>query len=343
MSFFAILLCAGWIAVSLSMLDTDFGFVRLLKKNCTNEKGDSSHLVHLPTHEGLASHYRQLENLWIIAQTMLDNVTIVEVPFQSRHFGGASDVSMCDIFELPSGVKCSCSPFHEVGSEQSDCALLNVMGYTWANRPTDYGLNTTNSHLVAKELDLKSTTCIAGFLHNFKFMPGYDSVLQKNPKNLHFSGRFNQKYVRLAGLVKKLFGWSEQTVYMAVHWRRGDQLTSRCTGSIQGQHDQSVNCGSGEDFIKAVESERSSHNYTHASSVPVLVASNEAQEATLLSLHSAGYLTSANITTALAPYVQLSLVDMFVLEVVLMCQATHFHYWGLSGVNSIVEDCRKSY
>ena len=82
----------------------------------------------------------------------------------------------------------------------------------------------------------------------------------------------------------------------------------------------------------------------HKNNLPVFVATNEQDAANLSILHNAGYLTSANIiSTLLAQFnVSLHLDSIFAVELILMCQADTFLFWGESLANYMVEHYRRS-
>jgi hypothetical protein len=170
----------------------------------------------------------------------------------------------------------------------------------------------------------------------------YGHILDNNPLNLQLPVVFTAHYRKLTRNVLKLLGMKpergkqeKQYSYRAVHWRRGDQLTTRCRSATPGYSDTSVNCLPVQDFVDAVRG-----NDSHPP-LRTYITTNEQDPAALEVIHQAGYLTSINITRALALHaVQLSPEDLFVAELILMCKASVFLYWGTSAVPALVNRCR---
>jgi hypothetical protein len=215
---------------------------------------------------------------------------------------------------------------------------------SWATHPHSYGL-TENQTCITTEVDLSKLDCVAGMVNALHNSSRYGHILNNNPLHLELPVVFTAYYRKLARNILRLLGLrveegnrENQAVayaYRAVHWRRGDQLTTRCKSQTPGYSDTSVNCLSVQDFVDAVRA-----NDTH---VPLrtYIATNEQDPRALDALHQAGYLTSANITSALAHHgVRLSPEDVFVVELIFMCRASAFLYWGSSAVPALVHRCR---
>lgn len=120
------------------------------------------------------------------------------------------------------------------------------------------------------------------------------------------------------------------TGYVAVHWRRGDQINTRC----KRREDQSVNCQTAQQLVQKVK------NIVSNSSV-VYVATNEpADSAEYSVLHDAGFLTWQSINNK-GKYNHIQGVEVLVVETQLMLDATTFLGWGISEINDVVEAERK--
>lgn len=137
---------------------------------------------------------------------------------------------------------------------------------------------------------------------------------------------FHSKYRELFWAYKRnLLGLSSNS-YTVVHWRRGDQLTSRCA---QGK-DHSVNCMSVQDLVVEIQ------RYT--SDKVIYLATNEANlsHADLECLEHAGVQV---FDPLVANYPAGSLAAV-VVDVQLMLDATTFLCWGVSVINDLVEHAR---
>lgn len=308
---------------------------------CLTNISSPSYLIYLPTHEGLVSNFNQLERLWSVLDYAQISKTIITTPITTRHFSSAiEDVRLCDIFVLPPGIKCSCAQERELAHVQKYCPVLGL-NKTWSNSPETYYL-TANQSALTLSIDFKNVSCVAGSMFNLKYDPYYAPSPGVYPVRKHFEVQFTPQYVNLADSVMQLLGFrsKDTNAYLAAHWRRGDQLTTRCKSTVSGYNDTSLNCGSVKEFIRTAHMEQARHNRKTRVKLPLYVATNERNATTLHKLHLAGFLTMANITEALRPTVMLDEDDIFVVEMVLMCKAQLFLYWGTSSVHTLVEKCR---
>lgn len=127
--------------------------------------------------------------------------------------------------------------------------------------------------------------------------------------------------------------------FVVIHWRRGDQLSTRCAGPRD--HDSTLNCVNSTFFLREVDALRLRHNISVVEATPY-VATNEADPQILSELHGAGYATFENISDAVgqglgrAP----SSLDAFVVEMAMMIDADWFFAWGPSEVNPFAVDRR---
>lgn len=118
----------------------------------------------------------------------------------------------------------------------------------------------------------------------------------------------------------------ENEKYTVVHWRRGDQLTTRCVMA----RDVSVNCGTAQDLIRKVS------QYT--SDRIIYIATNEPSSSQeMKALRAAGYKTWDDILVPQELKDTIDTIGIFVIETALMIEADTFVGWGLSEVNDVVE------
>eukprot|EP01036_Dinobryon_divergens_P022454 gene22454-30711_t len=116
------------------------------------------------------------------------------------------------------------------------------------------------------------------------------------------------------------------------HWRRGDQLSSRCNVSQKEQSlDVSVNCKGVKAFISAANStlysiRSPSDNRTFIR----YVATNENNRTALDHLRQQGFLLFEDIEERVKQFIEVNRLNRFLVEVLLMCHADHFFRWGFS-------------
>jgi hypothetical protein len=311
------------------------------QNNCLANITSPNYLVHLPTHEGLISHFLQLEDLWLAVINSNINKTIVSTPINSHHFHGVETVQLCDIFALPPEIQCSCASERDVAQLQIYCPMLDYHK-SWSTNLALYGLN-ANQTKITMDVDLRKVTCVAGMVAHLRFGHShYIKAIVENRSHRHLAVEFTQQYIDLADRATQLLGIHGKHGYLALHWRRGDQLTLRCDtkSSIPGQYDDSINCRSADEFVQTALRTQADHFNQTQALLPVYVATNEVNATTLSMLHRAGLLTSTNVTDALRGYVKLHEDDIFVLDMIMMCNAETFLHWGVSSVPKLVDKCR---
>jgi hypothetical protein len=335
-SYCLLLLYAAYLVYALGQdakVDVDLAFFQNRKVRCTSDESPNGNLFFLSTPEGLASHYYQLKSLWVIVKSWPINRGIIDTPFASAHYGDKL-VSVCDIFVLPPEIQCSCSSMKHIGSLQTFCPILFTRKGRSANEK-EYGL-LSNTSRTTTDIDLEKEGCLAGSMGAIGGTK-YANISRSNPMNFSMPVQFQPEFLYLAETVKRLLNISTKP-YVTAHWRRGDQLTTRCTATNH-QHDGSVNCQSVGRFIHAVHAKHIHQQRVAGHSSAVYIATNEQNVTQLEALHRMGYLTAANITAVLQPYTELAMIELFVLELILMCQSEAAWLWGLSTVQSLVHDC----
>jgi hypothetical protein len=140
---------------------------------------------------------------------------------------------------------------------------------------------------------------------------------------------------------KRTLGVNSSTVFTVVHWRRGDQLFTRC----KMQTDESINCKDANSLIKQV---------TAISNDSVIyVATNEPRDSEELKiLHKHGFHTFYSVASKMSVFYsqpqnsanlshyhkfEVDSFEMLAIESLLMLDATTFLGWGISEVNDVIE------
>lgn len=243
-------------------------------------------LVWKPSSAGLFSQFVQLKIMYEFARMF--NRTLVFPSFTSPHYKSIV-VNMCEVFDLPNEVECS--------------------------RVLDYGKTSTLPWTV--DIDSPKLNSDTPTIYYKGNLPIFVKTIRDaivRAVSLPLEMKINRSYESLIREFKKNIGLNDSTSFTAVHWRRGDQLTTRCTDKV----DKSVNCGTAVDLIREVK-QVSQDQF-------VFVASNEKHGSTEVQLlHQHGMLTFAN-----ASMDNLSIIEVFVVEVALMLEADTFLAWGVS-------------
>jgi hypothetical protein len=285
-------------------------------------------LLWVPNSAGLFSHFIQMKIM--LAKAKANQRVLTIVPTQSPHYG-AKFIDMCTIFTLPSSVQCG-----------TDANATRYCSQNFAELAT---------------WDRNSSFCYSGRISFDSSVKGRHAILQaiSLPPRLQFGAQYVQSSTRfwfqLTQLVRLRSGlglpesasWSPRIT--VVHWRRGDQLSSRCSHLV----DVSVNCASAEGLVLKVRS----YSGTNA----VYVATNEPQDSPhMTNLRQAGFLTYRDVirfaaataaTADLGTSASASIgtgtgadVDIFgvlAAEVFAMLRADQFLAWGVSEINDLVE------
>ena len=249
--------------------------------------------------------------------------------FTSTHFNTSH--SLCDMFDLARSVVCNIS------------AVTNVTLSTCLK--TMIGLGSKR----AKAAKLNSTSmCFRGQVFGSKGTISKTKRLQLmawRPK-LAFAPRYVSLYrKRLQPLLISRGGGKNYTV---VHWRRGDQLSSRCKSSWGGLRDTTVNCAGAREFLADVRSHPGGDRGQR-----LFLATNERDATVLAELRRAEGVTllSDLITSILGPHpgpassaaaLDARELEEFLLEALAMLYGPVLLTIGVSTVNDLLESTRKA-
>jgi hypothetical protein len=325
-------------------------------------------LYWIPNNSGVFSHYLQLKV--ILATPSFQRMNIIIAPTLSKSHYGDDYIDMCSIFQLPSHIKCSPVPH---GMQCYDKLPRN-----WSanmDHPLDlHHYHPPHSH----QHHYHECLCYKGSItFDRSDVTARDIVLRavdSDVLSLSFSDRSMQLMHRFRSTLLKLghsrnrYGngsnvtvnssRSDDDLYTVVHWRRGDQLNTRCKKML----DISVNCQDAYHLIDRV-SKSIVHNPSHNISSIIYIATNEPQGSSAMeTLRRHGYLTYQDIMMMdmdmdmemmnnkqhLSPINRdyrdeyLSVFDVLVVETLLMIDADVFLAWGISEINDIVEYERRA-
>lgn len=281
----------------------------------------------IPDHDGLISQYLQVENLLTVAQSY--GRSLLEIhPFTSLHFNDSNSdgIILCDIFRMPLGVSCHHTP---VSSYRSLLRDLNCT-FLGPHLVKDFRFVAASGLKVpaTKHFDFSSGRCVIGSAWKWNgFRPASTGKSAMPPPGPIL---FQPRYLSLLRQAMVLLGVKNKRLEV-FHWRRGDQLYTRCIWKNQFV-DRSVNCKSAEEFAAEVRGR------VREGSV-VYVATNERSPEALQTLSRYGILHFASHLQSRLD-VPLSQLDVFVVELLLMGAADAFTSIGRSNLNLFMKRLR---
>ena len=245
---------------------------------------------------GIFSQYVQLKIMHYLMEKSKRVLTIA--PSYSPHYGDLP-IILCDIFVLPGYIRC---PVVVTLPEDLQCIT-----------------HTISLDQIASD---KNKLCYQGPLPRLGAKTPREAIIRG--VDIPLPLRFQANYTRLADAFKLAIGLASDR-YTVVHWRRGDQLSTRC----QQRKDQSINCGSAEELVSKVR-DRTNDSF-------VYVATNEvAGSSELEVLREAGFRLFSDAK------MDVGVIEAFLIEVSLMRDAHTFLGWGVSEVNDVVEFERRN-
>jgi hypothetical protein len=278
---------------------------------------DDRHILFFPNHAGLFSQFIQLKLFHHLGTEVFQrNITIV--PSESQHYGTSHVPNLCDIFDLPPEVNCNSNMTRKRGNKENmkqNEQEMMAMNYKCVDSLSSPLLSGTEPRV-----------CWSVKLPHFHGPTFYEkeysdrmNVLRSVQLGLKL--KFNEMKLPMIAEFKEKLGIVSGMNYTVVHWRRGDQLYSRCRMMM----DVSVNCGGALELIDSVRNVSTDEM--------VYVATNEKPDSPKLDeLEKAGFKifrsAGMNIT---------DILDIFVVEIALMMDSTTFLGWGMSEVNDVVE------
>jgi hypothetical protein len=222
--------------------------------------------------------------------------------------------------------------------------VLQLEGMECVSKPTPSNKKCLGS------LDLEAVhnvthVCFNG--HNIWGRISLFEVMKLGP-SLIFRNHYVQLYEQVKySFMSQLANTSDDWQFMAVHWRRGDQLATRCLPDWKGYKDQSVNCKSPEAFTKEVK--QFVGGYGNVSLMynvsTILVGTNEQNETSLAHLRAEGLTLMSDIIarhfiSAGDHPANLTSLEAFIVEAQFMLHAPLLLSFGISQINDVLESER---
>ena len=233
---------------------------------------ENAPIYYLSTSEGFASHMLQYNVIWNWGRAV--NRSVITFDFESSiHYGSNYYVSVCDIFHLPKTFKCLRHDRRKQVVNDSNCVIFRM------NFP-EFKLNTSISP-VCEDVNIYNLSCLAGLLYfwdkpdTIHLYPPVRFLLFRNFTFRHYyEALFNERITNTLRI--------NMNSTMVFHWRRGDQLRTRCIEVHD--HDKSINCRPVGDFVELVN--RTSMKLASIVKSPTIyISTNEENSTTLGKIH----------------------------------------------------------
>ena len=314
----------------------------------------SKHIVSwFGTQEGMSMQVINLNYIYNVALTNGFNLRVMSFhnmyhyPEFPAVLGG---VSICNYFIFPDNIDClqiqNRSQYMNT-IEGNNCVFItrdNTHNATnaqeeWYYSPRSYNLNKLPAiKQTVEEIDFELVNCIVGspshFVPNPTDINSNNQLLDYIP--LKFLS-FHMNLLQIALVNLEL----ENYEYVGVHWRREDQLRSRCkptNGRLQAT-DNSVNCASAKVFLNRLHEDIKASN---GRSNTVYIATNENKPKVLNQLRA--FNKNMTIKTfsdiGFSSSTVLTSVDRFIIEVLILTYSKQFLYYGTSSVQVLVNRAR---
>ena len=289
----------------------------------------------IPDSDGLISQYLQVENL-ITTLISFNRSQLILYPFTSLHFNDSSSINLCEIFDLKVlhnfTVTCKYIPLSAYSSlvDHYNCSFLGP--HNLRDFPVLFQLRRPIKSV--KAFNFTSGDCVAGSAwkwNGFRPLASYSSHLPA----IHFQ----TKYISLLSLALNVLHGpprSRDKKLVVVHWRRGDQLYTRCTWTSIFK-DRSINCKGPEDLFHFINQKILSSGFPFAD-VKVYVATNEREPSILETLQGYNMCTYSSLPEYVSR--KLRSVDVYTLEILLMTIADVFVPIGRSNTNAFIRRLR---
>lgn len=234
----------------------------------------------------------------------------------NKHFKNIT-VTLCDVFVFPEGILCASPSLQDNEPNGTYCRAFSIkLRHAYFHSQYDQSRNWIVKNMTRPCFDMVSPflggqTRRDAFLRATSFGPTLQFI---KPMADHFK---NYKQKLLGNHTKQ---------YTVVHWRRGDQLATRCA---QGK-DNSVNCRSVEDLVTEV------CRYTNDSIVYIATNGHGMSLVDMNAIKRAGFqLFDQSFLNH-----DVHSVEALAVDVQLMVHATTFLGWGVSLINDLVEHTR---
>jgi hypothetical protein len=299
-----------------------------------SEQRSSNVFFYIQSNEGLIAHLRELATLSDI--TSIYAKRIIALPFMSKHYAdiGSASINICEIFVLPSTITCANISISKLLAD-------NTCYYSGYHKlPYELAKYKQSSRLVqSRSFRYRDASCFIGGL-NYSVGVYDENKLIKQPLGIRIF-TIQEKYLKLHDQIKELLSLTDK--FIVIHWRRGDQLTTRCDSNKASSlhYDTSVNCEDARKFLmRSTENLRLFVKDYHSYSI--YVATNEEDEESLSTIEtSTTFRLFKSIKEKVTKLIELNSINAFMIDLVLMCHANYYMAWGQSSIHRYVAGYRQ--
>lgn len=286
------------------------------KKVNVGRKIVENFIYYIPTSEGLISHVRQADIIWNMALSVNRSIRIIN--FKSIHYPDIDTVNLCNIFYMRD-IQCLDVNPDSIREKYQCVDTAKTRDFNYAN-----------------------VECISGAINReMGLHPPTDARARFLEEPI-----FRVKYLDLLPSVKNALGISDGKPYAVVHWRRGDQLSHRCAKSDDDSRpriDHTVNCKSVETLYSTILSNQKKFcDIEDPKQLVTYVATNEVSDKSLKFLTSKHLKIFSDLrNNKKLRKLNLTILEEFIIELMLMCDANYLFAWGESSIHGFAYNCRK--
>ncbi len=248
--------------------------IKTTTKRTTNKElyklsslGQTKNLIWNSNDAGLFSHFFQTKYMNQVAKSL--NRTLIIVPYHDTvHAKNISHVNLCDIFDFSKEqitcpqnrsdimplLKMRCSKLFSSLEHQTTmknvCFNGKIFGTSGIVSLEDrLAINNVTPRLKFNQSNVVIFNQIKdSFLYGSTGVTAANSITNSN--NFGTIAAVNSITNSKSGLK----GIKSTPLFLVVHWRRGDQLTTRCTPKWKGVRDYSINCQSVVALVNDIQS-----------------------------------------------------------------------------------------
>lgn len=322
---------------------------------------NKSIVYYVSSSEGFIALYKQIEEMWLFARSL--NKCLKLFAHQGHdHFNNMGNISMCYYYNLPDDILCLPYQYYYYLPNSLQCRIVKGklgMKHMLYELQRTYDLKKI-SLVDEKRINFTSANCITGRpvktieerVNSVFTLPHGGRKIYFNHSNI-WTLQMEQKYREVIELMNIL----PDDKFIVAHWRRGDQLMSRCRGAYGGL-DQSANCvESIDEMITDYETliNLACSNFSNSLLYKRYIATNEKNISILQNLNFKGYLTFPKTQFKLVndtvgyiinkngQMISMSYAEEYVIETMLVCRSICFFGFGVSTLNNFANLCRKEY
>jgi hypothetical protein len=304
-------------------------------------------IYRITTSEGISS---QIVQLFKLISSISEPTTIYMTLISSKHYD-LQPFCLADYFSMTSSnnvsLTCTNKSISEIIEVTGKC---HVWGPNVLSKEVKMRMNNSSQMIMIHRLASSviaaafqqqhnvsghRVSCIGGYI-----TPSYQSM------QMMLGGKSEYNHTGLLSFTGKALGLhdlfldsmkSPMRNYSVIHWRRGDQVTSRwrCEGRLN-KRDISVNCDSIQVFLDTIQVTLS--GYPSTSGHAIYIATNEENATSLSLLRAHGYLTIQDFKHSFQHAVEYAIVDYLMLT-----RAMYIFGAGMTSLHTLIKALRHTH